>query len=179
MPQWPVPLWEPPMYSGPLALRWLQGTDPKSIISFGKPDISGHKNKHFWDFFSMKLANKKLYIIFSWIFQHFLKIDQIDYVQKVLVFPNNFRMKNLILDDCDRTVLMEQTRAIVRPSLVRKTNLSVQRAGPMPRPSVLIRPSCATVHMTAMMVPMKRTLAVRKQKHIILFIKWPQFLSLK
>ena len=26
VPQWPVPLWEPPMYSGPLALRWLQGT---------------------------------------------------------------------------------------------------------------------------------------------------------
>ena len=60
-----------------------------------------------------------------------------------------------------RIVLTEQTKTIVRPSLVRKTNLSVQREGPTPRPSALIRPNCATENMTAMTVPTKKMLAVR------------------
>jgi uncharacterized protein with von Willebrand factor type A (vWA) domain len=58
-----------------------------------------------------------------------------------------------------RTVLMEQMKAIVLPSLVQKINLSVRRAGQIPRPNALIRPSCVTGNKTARTALMKRTLA--------------------
>ena len=59
-----------------------------------------------------------------------------------------------------RIVLTEQMKTIVRPSLVRKTNLFVRREAPIPRQSALIRPNCVTENRTAMTVPMKKMLVV-------------------
>ena len=70
-----------------------------------------------------------------------------------------------------RTVPTEQMKAIVLPSLVQKTNLSVRRAGQIPRPNALIRPSCVTGNKTARTALMKRTLAVSgTNKHCLAFI---------